>query len=84
PLGDPVERLKQHMIREGWWSDERHDKLVNELRDYITECWEEACSYGTMTEGPFLDKNELFEDVFKDMPPHLIRQRDELRALEEN
>ncbi len=84
PLGDPIERLKQHLIVEGMWSDERHDKLVEELRDHVTECWEEACSYGTMTEGPFLDKNELFEDVFKDMPQHLLDQRDQLRALEDH
>jgi hypothetical protein len=37
-----------------------------------------------MTEGPFLDKNELFEDVYKDMPAHLIEQREQLRALEED
>ncbi len=84
PLGDPIERLKQHLIVEGMWSDERHEALIEELRDHVTECWEEACSYGTMTEGPFLDKNELFEDVFKDMPQHLLEQRDQLRALEED
>ena len=36
-----------------------------------------------MTEGPHLDRNELFEDVFKDVPPHLILQRDQLRELED-
>jgi 2-oxoisovalerate dehydrogenase E1 component alpha subunit len=70
------------MIVEGVWSDERHDKLVDELREYVSECWEEACSFGTMTEGPFLDKNELFEDVYKDMPKHLIEQREKLRAFD--
>jgi hypothetical protein len=37
-----------------------------------------------MTEGPFLDKNELFEDVYRDIPQHLIEQREELRALQED
>jgi hypothetical protein len=37
-----------------------------------------------MSGGPFFDKNELFEDVYKDMPPHLVEQRERLRALEEN
>jgi 2-oxoisovalerate dehydrogenase E1 component alpha subunit len=84
PLGDPVERLKQHMITDGRWSEARHEALVQELTQHVTDCWEEACSYGTMTEGPFLDKSELFEDVYRDMPPHLIEQRDQLRALEED
>ncbi len=82
PLGDPVERLKQHLITEGSWTEARHEALVEELREHVTESWEEACSYGTMSEGPFLDKSELFEDVYKDMPTHLIAQREQLRALE--
>jgi 2-oxoisovalerate dehydrogenase E1 component alpha subunit len=80
PLGDPVERLKQHLIREGGWSEQRHDKLEAELKAHVDECWDEATTYGTMTEGPFLDENELFEDVFRDMPTHLIEQREQMRA----
>jgi 2-oxoisovalerate dehydrogenase E1 component alpha subunit len=72
------------MIREGAWSDAQHDALVAELNALVDECWEDAVTYGTMTEGPWLDKNELFEDVFKDMPLHLIRQREELRDLEDH
>jgi 2-oxoisovalerate dehydrogenase E1 component alpha subunit len=83
PLGDPVERLKAHMIREGFWSEERHDALTETLGRQIDEAWDEATTYGTMTEGPWLDRNELFEDVFKDIPPHLIRQREQLRELED-
>ena len=32
PLGDPVERLKQHLIHEGHWSEKKHDAMVEELR----------------------------------------------------
>jgi 2-oxoisovalerate dehydrogenase E1 component alpha subunit len=84
PLGDPVERLKDHMVSEGMWSDAQHAELTDELTAHVDECWEQALSYGTMTEGPQLDKNELFEDVFKDMPRHLIEQREQLRALEDD
>ncbi len=83
PLGDPVERLKAHLIRSGGWTEEKHQQLLEELGKLLDDAWEEAVSYGTMTEGPFLDKNEMFEDVFKDMPPFLIRQREQLRALED-
>ncbi len=34
-----------------------------------------------MTDGPALDPATMFEDVFKQMPPHLVRQREELLAL---
>ncbi|MCZ6659001.1 MAG: thiamine pyrophosphate-dependent enzyme [Gammaproteobacteria bacterium] len=83
PLGDPVERMKAHMIREGAWSEKQHVELVETLSRLVDDAWEDAISYGTMTEGPWLDKNELFEDVFKDIPPHLIRQREQLREMED-
>jgi 2-oxoisovalerate dehydrogenase E1 component alpha subunit len=84
PLGDPVERLKSHMIKEGDWSEAEHEALIAELTAHISDCWAEALTYGTMTDGPQLDKNEMFEDVFKDMPRHLIEQREQLRALEDD
>ena len=82
PLGDPLERLKQFMLAEGCWSDAQHEQLEGELKELLNRSWVEAISYGTMTEGPRLDRNELFEDVFKDIPNHLLKQRDELRTLE--
>lgn len=84
PLGDPVERLKQHMIVMGSWTEERHATLLTEVTEQLNSAWEEALSYGSMTEGPFLDKYELFEDVFKDIPAHLLAQRDQLLSLEED
>ncbi|MDH3641518.1 MAG: thiamine pyrophosphate-dependent enzyme, partial [Gammaproteobacteria bacterium] len=81
PLGDPVDRLKQHMIKEGCWSETQHDALLTELQASVDASWAEALTYGSMSDGPWLDKNELFEDVFKDMPPHLIAQRDQMREF---
>lgn len=83
PLGDPVERLKEHLLGHSQWSESRHNDLTDELKGYVRECWEEACTYGTMNEGPFLDESKLFEDVYKDIPAHLIEQRDQLRELGE-
>jgi len=81
PLGDPVDRLKQHMIKEGCWSEAQQEALLTELQASVDASWAEALTYGSMTGGPWLDKNELFEDVFKDMPPHLIAQRDQMREF---
>ncbi len=80
PLGDPVERLKQHLIRLGEWSDESHSALVAELEEHVTASWKEAVTHGTLTDGPRLDPGLMFDDVFKDRPPHLIRQEAEMRA----
>ena len=81
PLGDPITRLKKHLISLGEWSEERHSALEKELEAHVTACWKEAVKYGTLTEGPTLDPATMFEDVYKHMPPHLARQREELKAL---
>ena len=78
PLGDPLERLKQHLIVLGEWSTQRHEELTKELEAHVGQCWQEAQRAGTMTEGPRIDPRTMFEDVLAVMPPHLLRQRQQL------
>jgi len=80
PLGDPILRLKQHLIRLGEWSEARHQALAAELEALVASSWKEATAFGTMTEGPRLDADLMFEDVFKEMPEHLQKQRALMRA----
>ena len=83
PLGDPVDRLKKHLITLGEWSEERHAALAKELEQHVTESWKEAVQYGTLNEGPRLNADLMFDDVFKEMPAHLKTQRDLMRAEQE-
>jgi 2-oxoisovalerate dehydrogenase E1 component alpha subunit len=69
------------LIALGEWSEERHRALAAELDALVGASWKEAVTYGTMSEGPRLDADLMFEDVFKEMPPNLAREREELRAL---
>jgi len=80
PLGDPVLRLKQHLIALGEWSEVRHAELAAELDTLVAASWREAVTHGTMTEGPRLNADLMFEDVFKEMPANLQRQRALMRA----
>jgi len=82
PLGDPIERLKQHMISEGHWSEAKHEKLVEELRTEVTTAWKEAQKHGTMTEGPWLDPATMFDDVYAETPQHLKSQRRRMLEVE--
>jgi 2-oxoisovalerate dehydrogenase E1 component alpha subunit len=80
PLGDPIERLKRHLIRSGEWSEERHRALNAELEAMVNDSWKQAVTYGTMSDGPRLNADLMFEDVFKDMPENLKRQQAQMRA----
>ena len=79
PLGDPIQRLKAHLIKIGEWSEERHQAMSAELEALVASSWKEAIKFGTMTEGPRLNPSTMFEDVFKDMPQNLQRQQALLR-----
>ncbi|MBT8070497.1 MAG: 3-methyl-2-oxobutanoate dehydrogenase (2-methylpropanoyl-transferring) subunit alpha [Gammaproteobacteria bacterium] len=81
PLGDPVERLKKHLVNEGHWSDEQHEALKEQLKETVMAAWKEAISYGTMTEGPMLDVSIMFDDVYEEVPQQLKDQCEELIAL---
>jgi 2-oxoisovalerate dehydrogenase E1 component alpha subunit len=78
PLGDPIERLKQHLIGLGEWSDAKHEELRKELEAQVSAAQKEAESYGTLVDGRIPSAASMFEDVYKDMPEHLRRQRQEL------
>ena len=78
PLGDPIKRLKQHLMVLGAWSEEEHAATQKEVEALVTAAQKEAESYGTLADGHVQSPAAMFEDVYKDMPPHLRQQRQEL------
>ena len=78
PYGDPIDRLSRHLIGSGEWSPERQAQLASEVADEVREIGREAERYGTFDKAPHFSARTMFEDVFKEMPSHLRRQRQEL------
>ncbi|MEL0036207.1 MAG: 3-methyl-2-oxobutanoate dehydrogenase (2-methylpropanoyl-transferring) subunit alpha [Gammaproteobacteria bacterium] len=77
PLGDPIDRLKGYMIKRGIWDEEQHTAMTEALTDEVKAAVKEAESYGTLSKGPHPGADEMFNHVFKEMPDHLRRQRQE-------
>jgi 2-oxoisovalerate dehydrogenase E1 component alpha subunit len=78
PLGDPVERLKQHLIVLGEWSDEQHEAANKEVVEQVRAANKEAESHGTLGQGKIASASTMFEDVYADMPDHLRKQRQQV------
>ena len=78
PLGDPIERLKVHLIRIGEWSEERQKQMQAEVESEVLDAAKEAESHGTLHDGPKPSAASMFEDVYKEMPRHLREQRQQL------
>ena len=78
PLGDPIARLKQHLIGVGAWSEKEHEDTQEQLKAEVAAAQEEAEKYGSLADGHVHSAATMFEDVYKDMPEHLRRQRQQL------
>jgi 2-oxoisovalerate dehydrogenase E1 component alpha subunit len=74
PLGDPIHRLKQHLIHIGEWSEEQHVALEKEMKESVLALSKEAQKLGSLVDLPDLPSSYMFEDVYKDMPSHLQKQ----------
>lgn len=81
PLGDPIERLKQHLIAINEWSEERHTALIAEMQEQVMAQLKEAMSYGVLGDPAPNDPGSMFEDVLKEIPGRLLMQREQMLAL---
>jgi 2-oxoisovalerate dehydrogenase E1 component alpha subunit len=76
PLGDPIERLKTHLIAIGEWSEDRHEALAAELTADIKSSVKQAEAVGTLGQSK-PNPREMFEDVFAEPDWRIVEQRRE-------
>jgi 2-oxoisovalerate dehydrogenase E1 component alpha subunit len=74
PLGDPIARLKRHLIGLGKWSEQEHEATQKALDAEVAAALKEAAQYGSLLDGHIPPVATMFEDVYKDMPAHLREQ----------
>lgn len=74
PLGDPIARLKAHLVSLGEWDDERDAALDEELSTTVRAAQKEAEAVGTLPDQGFENIPSMFDDVFADTPWHLKEQ----------
>jgi len=71
---DPIKRLSNFLMRHHWLTPHEKATVKDEERLAVLKAMEIA-------EGrPKPDLDSLFEDVYRDMPPHLLEQQAQLRA----
>jgi 2-oxoisovalerate dehydrogenase E1 component alpha subunit len=75
PLGDPIARLKTHLINSGVWSEERHVQMEAQILDEVTTVQKSVEQFGTFIAPKPMSKVAVFEGVYAEMPEHLRRQR---------
>ncbi|WP_066799911.1 3-methyl-2-oxobutanoate dehydrogenase (2-methylpropanoyl-transferring) subunit alpha [Sphingomonas soli] len=74
PLGDPIQRLKQHLIALGEWDEERHAAQDLALAEEVKTAQKLAEKNGILGHGLHQAFETMFEGVFEEMPWHLKEQ----------
>ncbi len=77
PLGDPIARLKQHLIALGEWSEEQQAEAEKDAVDQVRAAGKEAEAIGTLGQSRPSVKT-MFEDVFATEDWRLVEQRREV------
>jgi 2-oxoisovalerate dehydrogenase E1 component alpha subunit len=83
PLGDPIKRLRDHLITIGEWDEDRHAAQDLELAEQVKTAQKEAEKNGILGHGLHQPLDSLFDGVFEEMPWHLREQQAQMVAEEE-
>ncbi|WP_326525328.1 3-methyl-2-oxobutanoate dehydrogenase (2-methylpropanoyl-transferring) subunit alpha [Sphingomonas sp.] len=83
PLGDPIVRLRDHLIAIGEWDEARHEAMDREVADQVKAAQKDAEKNGILGHGLHQPLDSLFDGVFEEMPWHLKEQRAQMLAEEE-
>ncbi|MCY7271928.1 MAG: 3-methyl-2-oxobutanoate dehydrogenase (2-methylpropanoyl-transferring) subunit alpha [Sphingomonas bacterium] len=81
PLGDPIARLKAHLLALGEWDDVRDAAQNKEIDATVRAAQKQAEQQGILPGQGFDNIGSMFEDVYADTPWHIAEQRDQ--ALDE-
>lgn len=77
PLGDPIERLKAHLLAIGEWDEERHAAMTAECDAAVRAAQKESEKLGILPEQGKDGIETMFDDVYAEVPWHIAEQRDE-------
>ena len=77
PLGDPIMRLKRHLVAIGEWSEEAHEAMDRDVAEEVRGAIKEAEKNGTLGHGLHHPFHTMFEDVFEELPWHLQEQAEQ-------
>ncbi|MEP4051204.1 MAG: thiamine pyrophosphate-dependent enzyme [Litorimonas sp.] len=75
PFGDPLERLKTHLVLIGEWDEDRHTALLDECKTTVRETYKSAEAMGNLSGETKVNDFTMFEQVYEHALPHLDEQK---------
>jgi len=68
----PISKLKRYMVHKGWFDETEETEFIKDVRKKVLK----QISVSEKKLKP--NWREMFEDVYAEMPDHLIKQQEEL------
>ncbi|MAV78430.1 MAG: hypothetical protein CMA15_06085 [Euryarchaeota archaeon] len=78
PGGDPVQRLRDHLMTIGEWDEKKDKALADKIDSEVMTAYKEACEFGDLASGPYPPASTIFTEVYETVPWHVQEQREEL------
>jgi len=69
----PIQRFQQYLERQGWWNQQKDKDFISTARSQVQE------EFSRLEKVQRLPPDEVFFDVYAELPEHLQKQRVELR-----
>jgi len=73
-IGDPIKRFYEYLLKKGWTTKSEYDDMVEEAKSDVRTSLKSAMQ----AKKPSI--NSLFDDVYEDLPPHLLVQKQNLKS----
>ena len=70
----PIQRMRAYLESKGLWDQEQEEELISSHKKVVKE------AFAAADERPKPPLSDLFEDVYAEVPPHLEKQQEELKA----
>jgi 2-oxoisovalerate dehydrogenase E1 component alpha subunit len=77
PLGDPIARLRTHLVGADALSEEEADRIASDAEEEMRAAELEAEAIGLVHDGKGASARHMFEGVYADVPGRLKQQRQE-------
>ena len=75
PFGDPLDRLKLHLIHIGEWDEAKHVELLAACKTEVRDVYKAAESMGSLSGDTNVNDYTMFEQVYERPLPHLDEQK---------
>lgn len=72
-IGNPINRFYSYLEKKNWINEKEYKDMVDSAKEEVRECLKTALKY----KKPSIDS--LFDDVYDEIPEHLIKQKEYLK-----